>query len=263
MLYRILFIVLLMSTIVWGQYRITTPDTTIDRPGTWEVNNDIIAEYGRFIAKVIVDDVIITNPHGFVISAVTGPRVHINATGFEIAVSVSNVVLDGIVANNFAQAIVLNGSGCTVRNCQLFNNHHGVISHGADNVVSDNIVNDEDGWGYPILLSSVERNQVSDNTVSGGGTAISVYSGKNNKISRNHIEGSGDGIVLYAASDNRVDSTTGWARHFGISVMASGSGNVGVGNLIQGLFYDPRYPGFNPNIVSIPGNDIQGTETGV
>ena len=258
MLNRILFAVLLLSTIVWGQYTFTTPDTVLSKPGTWTIAANITADYGGFIARVIVDDVIITNPNGFVVSAMTTP--YVNGMGFEVAAS--NVVLDGVIAEGFYQAVVLNGSGCKVVNCQLDNNLYGIISRGA-NEISSNLFVDNDGWGYSIHISSADNNQVLDNRISGGAAGITIYDGILNIVRSNHIEGSGDGIVLYASSDNRIDSTSGWTRHFGIAVMASGSGNVGVGNSIRGQFYDPRYPGFNPNIVSLPGNSIEGVEAGV
>lgn len=254
MLNRILFVALLMSaTIVWGQYTINTPDTTIDKAGTWEVGADISPEYGGFVAKVTADNVIITNPNGFVLSAMTDP--YVNGMGF--VVEANNATLDGVIARDFYQAVVLNGNGCKVVNSQFFNNLYGVISRDANEISGNGFTND--GHGYPIFLPSND-NLVTNNSITGGSTGILVYNASDNRISRNRIEASNDGVVLYASSNNRIDSTSGWAEHFGITVTASGSGNIGVGNSIRGFFHDSRFPGFNSNIVTIPGNDIQGVE---
>ena len=140
------------------------------------------------------------------------PTIDADSTGTAITIDARNVEISGLTIRNtgkdlanFDSAIMIFGSGATIRTCRTENDGFGIYVRGATNCIIDR--NTIDGTA---------------NVISAGrGNGIHLWKTKKNQLSNNTIANKRDGIYLSYADDNIISSNRIEQSRFGIHYMYS------------------------------------------
>ncbi|HOZ36730.1 MAG TPA: T9SS type A sorting domain-containing protein, partial [bacterium] len=179
-------------------------------------------------------------------------------TGIFVRASVTGTKLVSIKTDSLYAGVRLNGNNSVIEDLSVFNCKYGVIVRGDSNTISGNQVI-EDFWHQFLgvyLATGSTGNTISAVYFSGLARGV-VLSSSNNTVVDNHFSNCGYGIGV-SGYYNKIADNAGLCLDRGIVINPPATGNVGTGNIIQGQFYDPKYPDFDPNIVggTTGGNNV-------
>jgi len=160
------------------------------------------------------------------------------------------VIESNLISNNFA-ALVLEGTGITVKSNNINSNDFNPISvFGSDTYIGDNVIQHSapSGWGRCIDLHDGHNNAIVNNTLSGEGEGGGVVSGI-------HVANSWGNII----ENNTLTALNGFGICLGVAVFISSNNTVANNTISVGEFGIAVHGGTN----RIEGNSIVGASTGI
>lgn len=196
-----------------------------------------------------------------------------------IQIQSNNIILDGNqhVLNGpgrdyGSQAVLVFGSGVSIRNLTIRNAYYGVWFYSSSQSSLFNNTLTENDYGLHLMYApdnqiygnhfsnntraainltyDSHRNRIADNIMTENGTGIFIQWGTENEISGNTISDGYTGIALSKTSRNTITENTLRNNQVGISLAESGDNTVVSNDTDQQLYYGIAVESSNDNMIS-------------
>jgi parallel beta-helix repeat protein len=145
---------------------------------------------------------------------------------------------DAILPQDAGEVVLVDCSGCTVRNLSLTKGTTGIVlAYSSNNSLLGNTIVQQSVTGIDLSSGGNNDNTIQGNILVGNSYGIDIEDSFGTLVKRNRIASNYYGILLYQASKTKVHRNTLSNNYYGISATETPESTIGLNNFYKNYIY--------------------------
>jgi parallel beta-helix repeat protein len=145
---------------------------------------------------------------------------------------------DTTVPRDAGQVVLVDCSGCTVRNLSLNKGTTGImLAYSSNNSLTGNTIRQQSLAALDLSSGSNQDNTIQGNILEGNGYAMDIENSYGTLVKRNRMVSNYYGIVLYQTKKTTVQRNTFSNNYYGVSASKTSEDTVGFNNFYKNYLY--------------------------